>query len=79
VVSTRAGDATLESHDLGLGNLPRYAAEVGLAHGAIVHEAFDVVLPPTLRGEQVIRLGVSAISDTRIDTHWTDVARVVIG
>ncbi len=79
VISTRIGDHTLESHDLGLGNLPRYAAEVGVPDGALVHEAFDVVVPSTLpRGEHAIRLGVTESSPTGLTTHWTEVGHVTI-
>lgn len=79
VVSTRVDDVTLESHDLGLGNLPRYAAEVGVADGAVVCERFDVTLPSTLAaGTHTIRLGATAFADGGFATQWTDVATVTI-
>src|SRR5258706_6635280 len=44
-IATSLDERTLESHDLGLGNLPRYAAIVGVPDGAIVYEDYDVVVP----------------------------------
>ena len=77
VVSTSVDDLVLESHDVGLENLLRVAAQTPIADGAVVREAFDVVLPSTLpHGPHAIRLGATRFTDTGFSTDWTEVARV---
>jgi hypothetical protein len=78
-ISTGLDERTLESHDLGLGNLPRYAAIVGVPDGAIVHEDYDVVVPAnTTAGTHVIRLGVATIDDAGLTLDWSRCADVVV-
>jgi hypothetical protein len=77
-VSTRAGGTTLETHELGLGLLARYRAEVGPLGDGLVVEEFDLVLPSTLPpGEHVLSLGVTRFSDVGMTVAWTEVGRVV--
>jgi hypothetical protein len=79
VVATEVGDLTLESHMLGLGNLARYDAQIGMASDAVLVEAFDVVLPSALPpGSYPLRVGVVAMARTGIDVAWADVGTVTV-
>ena len=78
-ISTGLDERTLESHDLGLGNLPRYATTVGVPDGAIVHETYDVVVPASTKaGRHAVRLGVTAIDDEGVALEWSHVGDVVV-
>jgi len=78
-ISTGLDERTLESHDLGLGNLPRYATAVGVPDGAIVHESYDVVVPAsTTAGRHAVHLGVTAIDDEGVALEWSHVGDVVV-
>jgi MFS family permease len=48
LIATSLGDATLETHPLGLGNLARYIQEVRPLRNGIVVEDYWVVVPSTL-------------------------------
>jgi hypothetical protein len=48
LIVTSLGDTALESHQLGLGNLARYAREVGLPDDSLVVEEYWVVIPSTV-------------------------------
>jgi hypothetical protein len=79
VVSTGLDDQTLEAHLLGLDNLARYAADVGLFPGAVVREDFHVVVPSTVPGgSHVVRIGVTTFGRDNIATEWIDVGSVAI-
>lgn len=76
-ISTGLDDRILESHDLGLGNLLRYAAERGVPDGAVVHETYDVVVPAAMAaGTHAVRLGVTEVTATGLVTSWSHVADV---
>jgi len=79
VISTRVGDLTLESHELGLGNLERWTGERGFPAGDVLVEDFDVVIPSHLaRGEHPIRIGVTELARGTIATHWIEAGHVRI-
>jgi hypothetical protein len=80
VVSSRVGDATIESHVLGMGNLVRFAGEVGPVDKGLVHEDVEVVLPTTLSaGVHRVSVGVTSFGATTFVTRWMDAGDVVIG
>lgn len=77
VVSTRLGDFTLESHELGHGNLARYAETVAWPGKALVLEDVDLVLPSTVpAGRHRIRVGVTDFQPTGFVTTWMEVGHV---
>jgi hypothetical protein len=78
-VSSRVGETTLETHELGWGLLARYRAEVGpLGDGFFVEEV-DLVLPSTLpRGEHALSLGVTRFPQGGMTVGWREVGHVVV-
>jgi hypothetical protein len=48
MVATNLGDSLLETHQLGLGNLERYLAEVQSNRNEVIVESYAVVVPATL-------------------------------
>jgi hypothetical protein len=79
VISTRVGDVTLESHELGLGNLERWIAEVGFPANEVLVEDFDVVIPSHLEpGDYPIGIGVTEFPRGTITTHWIEAGHVRI-
>lgn len=79
IITTRVGEHALESHDLGLGNLARYRAAVGLPPDALLAERYEVVVPSWLAcGSQRVTLGVSRWEAARWHTSWIDVGDVAL-
>ncbi len=79
VVSTRVDDRTIESHELGFGNLARYATQVEWPPGGFVVEDVDVVLPSRLApGPHIVRVGITVFEPTSFHTEWMDVGVVAI-
>ena len=78
-ISTRADDVILESHELGMGNLARWAAEVGPVEDKVVVEHFAVVLPSWFpAGTHTVLIGVVEPGQTSFTTHWVAVGDVTI-
>jgi hypothetical protein len=78
-VSTRVGETTLETHELGLGVLARYLADVGPIGRGLFVEEFDLVLPSTLAaGEHAFSIGVTRVAETGLTVEWMEVGRVVV-
>jgi hypothetical protein len=48
LIATSLGDSLLESHELGLGNLQRYLAEVKPGRTDVIVESYAVVVPATV-------------------------------
>jgi len=79
VVSTRVGTLTLEAHELGFGNLERYAREVQPAAGGTVVEDVSVVLPSHLApGPHPLEVGVVQMGAGGIAPQWTRVGQVEV-
>lgn len=77
-IATRLGDTILESHELGLGNLRRYLAEVATPADGLIVEDFDVTVPALLpAGTHPVHIGVTQFTATTITTAWTEVSNVV--
>lgn len=77
VVSTRLGERALESHELGLGNLLRYAETVGWPAGSFVVEDVDIVIPSTVApGRYAMQVGATAFDASGFVTTWADVGHV---
>lgn len=77
VVSTRLAEHTLESHELGLGNLLRYAETVGWSGEGFVLEDVDLAIPSTFAaGRYAMKVGVTAFDTRGFVTDWTDVGHV---
>lgn len=70
VVATRLGEAMLEAHELGHGNLPRWQTDVGPVAQGIVTEAYDLVLPSRGAHDAPLSLGVVRFDDGVITTQW---------
>ena len=60
LIATALGETQLEAHELGLGNLGRYAEAVGQPEmNSIIVEDYWLVIPSTVAsGEQALRVGV---------------------
>jgi hypothetical protein len=71
IVTTQAGGVTLEAHELGFGNLPRYRAEHGFTDGGIVVEALGVAIPAALpAGVHPLRVGAIDHSTGTVTLRW---------
>jgi hypothetical protein len=79
LISTRVNERTLETHDLGFGNLARYAREVRAPRENILVEEFDLVIPSYLkRGAHLLQIGVTGFESRGITVEWVDAGDVVI-
>ncbi len=79
LISTRVDDLTLETHDLGFGNLPRYLREMRVPRAPIVVEEYDLVLPSHLKkGAHAFRIGLAEFSPTGIEMRWVEVGSVQV-
>jgi hypothetical protein len=60
LMSTMMGDSLLETHEVGLGNLNRYADEIQPPRNSIIVEDYQVVVPSTSEaGSVVLSIGVA--------------------
>lgn len=76
LVSTQIDNVTLETHDLGFGNLPRYVRENRLPREPIIVEEFDLVIPSYLKkGEHIFKIGLAEFSASGIDMNWIEVGK----
>ncbi|MBI5651816.1 MAG: DUF2723 domain-containing protein, partial [Chloroflexi bacterium] len=77
LISTRVDDRTLETHDLGFGNLARYAREARTSRENIIVEEFDLVIPSHLkRGAHPLKIGVTEFADKGITVEWVDAGTI---
>jgi hypothetical protein len=77
LISTRVDDLTLETHDLGFGNLARYGREVRAPRDGVIIEEYDLVIPSYLkRGAHTFQIGLAQFTATGIEMQWTDAGKV---
>lgn len=79
LIATQIDSVTLETHDLGFGNLPRYVRETRLPREPIIVEEFDVVIPSYLKkGTHTFKIGLAEFSASGIAMNWIQVGKVQV-
>jgi hypothetical protein len=80
LISTQVDDITLETHDLGFGNLARYAREHSLTpRDGVVVEEFDLALPSYLkRGAHALKIGLAQFTGSGVTMQWVNVGNVEV-
>lgn len=79
LISTRVDDWTLETHDLGFGNLARYIQSTRPARDGLVVEEFDLVVPSTLKpGDHAFSIGLAQFTPTGVSMQWVDAGTIQI-
>lgn len=79
LISMRVDETTLETHDLGFGNLARYMQEHRAPRDGVVVEEYDLVIPSHLkRGAHRLQIGLTEFSATGISVEWVDAGSVVV-
>ena len=77
VVLTRVDGTTINSRTLGMGNLERFLAEGGRLGGGPVVEAYEQVLPRSLKpGTHTVQFGLSDATEGDLRTTWFEPATV---
>ena len=79
LISAQIDDITLTTHDLGFGNLQRYAREERVVRDGIIVEEYDLVIPSHLKkGEHVFRIGLTQFVATGVTMQWVDAGAVQV-
>ncbi|MBI5301908.1 MAG: DUF2723 domain-containing protein [Chloroflexi bacterium] len=79
VISTRVDGTTLETHDLGFGNLARYVRENRVPRDGVIVEEYDLVIPSYLkRGAHRLQIGTAEFAATGISVEWVDAGSVLV-
>ncbi|MCI0475754.1 MAG: hypothetical protein L0Y55_05865, partial [Anaerolineales bacterium] len=77
LIATRVDDLTLETHDLGFGNLARYARENRVARDGIVVEEYDLVIPSHWKkGERAFKIGLTQFSASGVTMEWANMGMI---
>jgi hypothetical protein len=77
LIATQIDDVTLETHDLGFGNLQRYARAGHAPRDGSIVEEYDLVIPSYLKkGEHTFGIGLAQFTATGVTMQWVDAGTV---